>query len=337
MNVFLFFKVTGLARMLCFEFDEELVEGLPRIMNDLYEQMTNKEKISPDLMTFECLLSILSYYGNSSLCLHYFKQLTNEYNLRPNVNIFNALISCYCNEISLFSNRDENVNDALYYEKQMDLMETNIDKVLQVYDNCKQLLIAPNIDTMKLLFHCMNARLILSQNKMENEEENMDYTPEYNQNLLNVLFNDDIANYDIDIDSELAYQIMHCWISLGYWMDSDLQPAMEIYNKLCEERKIISHWVDGDCISLVNIPKGMYEDCWEFYLLYVIQYEMDKLLNVDDLRIEIPKYIMDDKHIEGIQEEIEQLWDVDLAMGKIEDGCISFVLKQCKDIFIAVE
>ena len=313
-----------------------MVESVPIIMNDLYDQMIKRDYIKPNITSYEHLLSILSYYGNSALCLYYFKELTNTYNLRPNIFIFNSLISSYCNEISLFTENEENINDPLYYEKQFNLMENNIDRIFQIYDNCKQLLIAPNIDTMKLLFHSMNARIMLSQNKQESDE--YEYTLEFNQNVLNTLENDDITNYNIHIDKELVYHIINCYILLQFWIDPnselDMEPVLQIYDNLCKKVSVVPHWRSDNCISLVNIPRSMYEDQWIFYLVYVIEYEMDKLRCLDELRIEIPKYELDNKTIHEIQQEIEQSLGFELCNAQIEEHCISFVLTQCKDKFI---
>ena len=296
----------GLTKMLCFEFDKEMIEYLPTVMTDLFDTMIKQDHIEPDIKTFEYLLSIVSYYGNSSLCLYYFKQLSNTYNLRPSINIFNNMISCYCNEISLFSNDEQNINDALYLEKQLDLIETNIERIFAIYDNCKQLLVAPNIDTMKLLFHTMSARLLLSQNMEHKQQE---YTMEYNQHLLTMLLNDDIPNYDITIDTELAYYILHCYISIGYWQNQELQHAVEIYDKFYLEQNIISHWTEDKKINLTNIPKNIYDEDWQFYIQYIVEYEQHKLDDLDVVNILIPSFEIGQK--EKIEQEIQALMCID--------------------------
>ena len=105
--------------MLCFDFDAELTESLPTLIHDVYTQMTDTDRIQPDVNTFERILSILSFAANGSLCLHYFKLLTQN-GLRPTVQIFNSLISGYCNEITHCVHL--NVGDVMFYEKQMEVM-----------------------------------------------------------------------------------------------------------------------------------------------------------------------------------------------------------------------
>eukprot|EP01083_Nonionella_stella_P024975 68788_1 len=319
----------GLERMLCFEFESELIEYLPHVMHDLYENMVQKDRISPDIKTFEYLLLILSFYGNSSLCLHYFKQATNVFDLRPTIHVFNSLMSCYCNEISLFAHQNESVSvsDVLYYEKHLELMDTNMDKIWQVYDNCKALLIAPNINTMKLLFHCMNARIMLSQSKTMDEE----YTKEHNVELLRMLYEDDINNYEVKIDEELGYYVVHCWSML------DIEYAVNVYRTLYEN-KVMNHWRSDNELCLVNIPQRIYEDCWQFYVQYVIQYEMDKLSDLDELVIVIPSFERQ-RGIDIVQSEMEQVLDVKLMIRESNtDGDeICFVAKDCKAMFTESE
>lgn len=347
--------VKGLQRWLSSEFDKELIKSVPIVMNNLFDQMIEKDYLKPDIISYEHLLSILSYYGNAALCLHYFKQLTITFNLRPNVEIFNSMISSYCNEISLFNQSEENINDALYFEKQYRLMEVNIDKIFQIYDNCKQLLIAPNIDTMKLMFHAMNARIMLSQNSwetkhassnIESDELHHEYSIEFNRDLLNTLENEDIINYEIHIDKELVYYIMNCHILMDHWKNSmnsteelDMIPWLQKYNKLCQQLKESPHWNKPNCISLLDIPKSLYDDQWAIYIAYVTEYEMDKLITLDELRIEIPKHLLDaddeshDTKLSEIKQEIEGWLEQDLSDSKIDDHCISFTLKECKDKF----
>ena len=319
----------GLNKWLCFEFDDELIEYLAVTMNDLYEQMVKVDNIKPDIRTFESLLSILSYYGNSELSLHFFTELTKVYGLRPNIYIFNCLIACYCNEISLFSEKNA-------YEQQIDFMETNIDKIFGVYSKSKGLLVAPNVDTMKLLFHCMNARILLTQNKVidDDEEEESEYTMESNEQITDMLYNEDMINYDIAIDEELAHHIVHCWIMFEEYKSENMVSAVEIYNDLYLEKKVISHWKDSDCIDLTKIPKKLYEDVWLFYLQYVMEHEMDKLLQLNELKILIPKFEIDDRGIDDVQSEIEKLMDVKLSVpDECNDDYMCFILHDCKSVF----
>lgn len=308
----------GLNKWLCYEFDDELIEYLAITMNDFYQKMINSDNIKPDIRTFESLLSILSYYGNAQLSLHFFSELTKVYDLRPDIAIFNCLIACYCNQISLNSNE---LKAELF-----DFMQQNIEKTFDVYKNAKNLLIAPNICTMKLLFHCMHCRILLTHNL------STEYTMECNETLLDELYNDDLINYEIQIDEELAHYIVHCWIMIGRY-----DKTAQIYKDLYLGKKIISHWTENDCINLTNIPKKIYDDVWMFYLQYTIEHEMDKLIQLNELKIVIPKFDIDDRGIDVIQNEIEQIMDITLNAFKIEenDNSVCFILEDCKNHFIA--
>merc|ERR1712113_228919 len=139
----------------------------------------------------------------------------------------------------------------------------------------------------------------------------MGFSIEYNEKLLHILYDIDIVNYNIQIDKELGYYIIQCWIMLGYWKnDNELKDAFKICDTLCKNN-VISNWRDNECIDLVDIPKGIYEDCWMFYLQYTMQYEMSKLINLNDLKIMIPIFELN-RGVDVIKSEIEQLWDVKL-------------------------
>ena len=131
-------------------------------------------------------------------------------------------------------------------------MEINIEKIFQIYENCKNLLIAPNTDTMKLLFHSMNARILLSQNNNQNENENEqnddndddndEYTVLYNEEILNTFCQTDIKNYEIKLDKELIHYIMNCYILISEWKEDDFISAFQIYKQFYLQNKKTSHW-----------------------------------------------------------------------------------------------
>ena len=66
--------IGALDKMLCFEFDAELNESLPALIHDVYTEMTESDNVQPDVITFDSILSILSFCGNGPLCLYYFRR-----------------------------------------------------------------------------------------------------------------------------------------------------------------------------------------------------------------------------------------------------------------------
>ena len=114
---------------------------------------------------------------------------------------------------------------------------------------------------------------------------------------------------------------------------ADMEPSLEIYHKLCQQFKVAPHWENNNCISLVDIPKSMEQDQWIMYITYTTQYEMDKLKLLDELIIKLPKYMLDDNELDEIQQQIQEFLQQDISDTKIDQHCISFVLRQCKDKF----
>ena len=92
-------NILPLSAILCDNFDEELINLIPKLIDEYYTNMMDIEKIMPNFTTFNIILDMLSYYGKVNECLFYYQQLLKEFQLRPNINIYNCLLAAYCNEI----------------------------------------------------------------------------------------------------------------------------------------------------------------------------------------------------------------------------------------------
>ena len=185
--------------------------------------------------------------------------------------------------MKLFTNHKKN---EMNENEHIQLMNNNLNKIFNLYHNCKKLMLKPTVNTMKIIFHSLIGKVWTSEeSKIEDECEG----------LLEVLIND-IENYEIEMDSELTFISME-----AIWM---------IENDEIKIKNIMDNWYDkhkescwnekGDILDLSCIPNMCEES-----LTIVLRYIMEKEIDFNDKCQEI--MLKHKSQLEIIEEELKQL------------------------------
>ena len=263
--------ILPISHIICDNFDNELMKSLPNIVKEFYDKITSDDIVKPNIKTFQIMLDILSYYGQVKQCLMFYTELLKIHDLKANISIYNCLLSAYLNQI-IYVTEMNNDNETYC----INIMTNNTDKIFNLFYNCKTLLIRPNTNTFKILYHSMIGRIFLVNNETNNELKSQE------SSINN--WTKDIENYQIQLDIELL-----CYfIQLNYIVNENenniISNKLKEWNIINILNKLFINTNNELILDLTQIP-SICVDSIIIICNYLIQHESSLLNKIHKIKI----------------------------------------------------